>query len=192
MRHIKSVLAACFACTAALILAGGSVCSGQDPVDQKELQKAQEFYRAGQRFMLEGDFAAANEEFIKAEIVLRTIPELPAVPAADMPAVPVAGQKKKAAPRDAIDPDIYYNLGVGALQKGDFVQAEAAFQRVLELAPADKDASYNLGILYEKYLDRPADAVKYYTRYINLSDGSEGDVGQVTAWIEDIKERARR
>jgi tetratricopeptide (TPR) repeat protein len=193
MRSIKAVFLVSLAGIAALSIAGVPVCFGQDADAQKDIQKAQEFYRAGQKYMLEGDFAAANEEFMKAEIVLRTSSELPS-PAAprDIPALPVRGQEPAAAPSRALDPDIYYNLGVGALQKGDFIQAEAAFLRVIELTPLDKEACYNLGVLYEKYIGKPAEALKFYTRYINLSGEGDRDIEQVKGWIKDLKERARQ
>ncbi|HOU35705.1 MAG TPA: hypothetical protein PLJ26_01170 [Candidatus Omnitrophota bacterium] len=168
-------------------------CRGQDIAEHKDLRKAQEFYKSGQRYMLEGDFAAANEEFMKAEIVLRTAPEMPLPEEDAQPYSSAARSPVKTAPQGLpLDPDIYYNLGVGALQKGDFIQAEAAFLRVVELTPLDKDACYNLGVLYEKYLNKPQEAVRFYTRYINLSDAKDTDVEQVRAWIADIKERMKR
>jgi len=58
--------------------------------------------------------------------------------------------------------------------------------------PLDKDACYNLGVLYEKYLDKPREAIKFYTRYINLADEADNDAEQVKAWVADIKERMRQ
>lgn len=170
-----------------------SLCRAQDGPQQKDLRKAQEFYSAGQRYMLAGDFAAANEEFMKAEIVLRTAPELPHPDDGAQPYPSVERTPgRTASPGLPLDPDIYYNLGVGALQKGDFIQAEAAFLRVIELTPLDKDACYNLGVLYEKYLNKPQEAVRFYTRYVNLSDAKDTDVERVKGWIADIKERMKR
>ncbi len=196
-----------FICFAAQCSLQGPVCCAQDEQEQKELGQAREFYRAGQKYMLQGDFASANEEFMKAEIVLRTSSEvpLPEAPSGGYEAfskgseassggseAPALTQEKAAAPGNALDPDIYYNLGVGALQKGDFAQAEAAFLRVAELSPLDKEACYNLGVLYEKYLNKPQEAIRFYTRYVNLSDTGDRDVDRVKGWIADLKERMKR
>ena len=187
-------------CFAALGSLQGPVCCAQDEQEKKELGQAREFYRAGQKYMLQGDFASANEEFMKAEIVLRSSSEvlLPEAPSGGSEAssggsgAPALPQEKAAAPGNALDPDIYYNLGVGALQKGDFAQAEAAFLRVAELSPLDKEACYNLGVLYEKYLNKPQEAIRFYTRYVNLSDTGDRDVDRVKGWIADLKERMKR
>jgi len=133
------------------------ICFAQAGQQQTDIDKAQEFYRAGQRYMLEGNFTAANNEFMKAEVVLKAKSEF-----AKEASAQEASYQKRPLHRDetasghALEPDIYYNLGVGALQKGDFIQAEAAFLRVIELMPLDKDACYNLGVLYENTLINPA------------------------------------
>jgi tetratricopeptide (TPR) repeat protein len=181
---------------AALMCAAGMrPCAGQQTVDQEYIARAREFYRDGQKHMRSGNFTAANDAFIKAETVLRAeaaLPELPLAPEAQEAAAPTQGGPSAAMkPGQSLDPDIYYNLGVGALQKGDFVQAEAAFLRVAELDPLDKESCYNLGVLYEKYLDKPKEALKYYTRYISLSDESDRDVERVKGWIKEIDQRVR-
>ena len=177
-----------YLCSIAMFLMMISASAGQN-----DIGKAQDFYLEGQRHMRDGNFTAANEAFMKAEIVLRTVSELPQAAALEeIASGPDTGNGEAQPAVRSLDPDIYYNLGVGALQKGDFAQAEAAFLRVTELSPLDKEACYNLGVLYEKYLDKPRAAIKYYTRYINLSDSNDRDVGQVKGWIRDIQERARR
>ena len=185
-----AMAAAVFVCAAA-----GQACAGEQPDGQEYMTRAQELYRAGQKHMLDGNFTAANDAFMKAETVLRAEESMPVAPAsyeqdqspppeaAIPPAIVKAGH--------ALDPNIYYNLGVGALQKGDFVQAEAAFLRVVELAPLDKEACYNLGVLYEKYLDRPKEALKFYRRYVDLADDDDRDIERVKGWIKEIDQRAR-
>ncbi|MCU0651000.1 MAG: tetratricopeptide repeat protein [Candidatus Omnitrophica bacterium] len=156
------------------------------------MQQAKDYYRAGQKYMREGDFSAANGAFMKAELLLRAedavSPASPQYP----PLVPSSRLKEQDdRSRKTIGPDIYYNLGVGALQKGDFLQAEAAFRRVVELVPTDKEACYNLGVLYEKFLARPKDALKYYLRYVNLADDADADVERVKGWIKQINSQER-
>jgi tetratricopeptide (TPR) repeat protein len=169
-------------------------CAAQQPQSQETVQKAKDFYREGQRYMREGNFSAANDAFMKAELTLRSEESAPVVfsPGTGRLSAEPQNTDKNAVPaKPAIDPNIYYNLGAGALQKGDFVQAEAAFRRVVELVPDDKEASYNLGVLYEKYLNRPKDALKYYLRYVNLSDEQDLDVERVKAWIREINSQVR-
>jgi tetratricopeptide (TPR) repeat protein len=196
MKSILPFALAVFAGAAILFLTGGAAWGVQPADIRPDLKQAQEFYAAGQKHMREGDFTAANDAFEKAEMVLSAVETLPAIPApevpAQLPAQQGAGRRgASAVPADTLDPNIYFNLGVGALQKGDFIQAEAAFLRVVDLSPLDKESFYNLGVLYEKYLDRPKDALKYYKRYIDLCAGSARDVETVKGWIKGIKERVR-
>jgi tetratricopeptide (TPR) repeat protein len=144
--------------------------------------------------MRENNFSAANDAFMKAELTLRSETAAPAVLPPEQgrgSAQPNGTENGPAPSKAAIDPNIYYNLGAGALQKGDFIQAEAAFRRVVELVPTDKESCYNLGVLYEKYLNRPKDALKYYLRYVNLSDEKDLDVERVKGWIREINAQAR-
>jgi tetratricopeptide (TPR) repeat protein len=168
--------------------------ASQQGQSQEDVRKAKDFYREGQRYMREGNFSAANDAFMKAELILRSEEAAPAVLSPEpsqTSAQPQEQQKNPSPAKSAIDPNIYYNLGVGALQKGDFIQAEAAFRRVVELVPEDKESCYNLGVLYEKYLNRPKDALKYYLRYVNLCDEHDLDVERVKGWIRDINAQAR-
>jgi len=201
MKSVSSVILAAFAGLAVLSIAADPAWSGQPAEGPVHIRQAQEFYSAGQQYMKDGNFTAANDAFMKAELVLSSVETLPEVPEApdaqprlqQPPPPPQAPQIKSSSvvPAVALDPDIYYNLGVGALQKGDFIQAEAAFLRVVELAPLDKEACYNLGVLYEKYIYRPKDAVSYYKRYIVLSDEGDRDAERVKGWVKEINERAR-
>jgi tetratricopeptide (TPR) repeat protein len=179
------IIVMCMACS--------HICAGQSTDNAGELKKVEDFYNAGKKYMQAGNFSAANEEFMKAELVLRLRREMPTeLLTFDSVAAPNAAIEANVVPEHALEPNVYYNLGVGALQKGDFAQAESAFLRVLQINPLDKEACYNLGVLYEKFLDRPEEAVRYYTRYINLTDDADRDVEQVKSWIKEMKQRARQ
>ena len=170
------------------------LCAAPQAQSQEAVQKAKDFYREGQKYMRENNFSAANDAFMKAELTLRSEEAASAVlpPGQGRGSAQPNGTESSPAPaKAAIDPNIYYNLGAGALQKGDFIQAEAALRRVVELVPTDKEACYNLGVLYEKYLNRPKDALKYYLRYINLSDEKDLDVERVKGWIREINSQVR-
>jgi tetratricopeptide (TPR) repeat protein len=192
MRHKFFIAGAAFAF--AVFFQAGELCAAQQAQSQEAVQKAKDFYREGQRHMREGNFSAANEAFMKAEITLRSEKAASAVLPSEQGRGPAQPEGTGSAPvpaKAAMDPNIYYNLGAGALQKGDFIQAEAAFRRVVELVPTDKESCYNLGVLYEKYLNRPKDALKYYLRYVNLSDEKDLDVERVKGWIGEINAQAR-
>jgi tetratricopeptide (TPR) repeat protein len=194
MRHEFIIAGAILVFAAVLPARGQRSFAAQQDQSPESVQKAKDFYREGQRHMREGNFTAANDAFMKAELTLRSEEAAPVVlsPGTGWLSAQPQGAENAALPaKAAVDPNIYYNLGVGALQKGDFIQAEAAFRRVVELVPADKESSYNLGVLYEKYLNRPKDALKYYLRYVNLSEPEDLDVERVRAWIREINSQAR-
>jgi tetratricopeptide (TPR) repeat protein len=170
------------------------LCAAPQAQSQEAVQKAKDFYREGQKYMRENNFSAANDAFMKAELTLRSEEAGSAVlsPGQGPGSAQPKGTEIIPGPaKAAIDPNIYYNLGVGALQKGDFIQAEAALRRVVELVPTDKESCYNLGVLYEKYLNRPKDALKYYLRYVNLSNDQDLDVERVKGWIREINSQVR-
>jgi tetratricopeptide (TPR) repeat protein len=192
MSHKFFISGAVFAFAVFPLAAG--LCAAPQAQSQEAVQKAKDFYREGQRHMRENNFSAANDAFMKAELTLRSEEASSAVlpPGQGLGSAQPKGTESSPAPaKAAVDPDIYYNLGAGALQKGDFIQAEAALRRVVELVPTDKEACYNLGVLYEKYLNRPKDALKYYLRYVNLSDEKDLDVERVKGWIREINSQVR-
>ena len=182
MSHKFFISGAAFAF--AVFSLAAELCAAQPDQSQEAVQKAKDFYREGQRYMRENNFSAANDAFMKAELTLRSDEAAPMVLSPETKSNPIPAKA-------AIEPNIYYNLGAGALQKGDFIQAEAAFRHVVELVPTDKESCYNLGVLYEKYLNRPRDALKYYLRYVNLSKGQDLDVERVKGWIREINAQAR-
>jgi tetratricopeptide (TPR) repeat protein len=196
MKSIHSLMKAVFVLPAVLAIAVPPAWSGQPAEGAGTLRQAQEFYSTGKKYMQNGNFTAANDAFEKAELVLGATGALPPLPEAPDMSPQLLPQAPRSPARgavsvDTLDPNIYYNLGVGALQKGDFIQAEAAFLRVVDMSPLDKEACYNLGVLYEKYFNRPKDALIYYKRYINLSDENDRDVERVKGWMKVINERAR-
>jgi tetratricopeptide (TPR) repeat protein len=91
----------------------------------------------------------------------------------------------------AADPGSVYALNRLALIKrrqGQFSAAEAAWLRATQADPQYAYAWYNLGVLYDLYLqDLPA-ALDYYKRYQQLSDAADQDL-MVSRWIEDLERR---
>jgi tetratricopeptide (TPR) repeat protein len=165
-----------------------------------KLEKAKDYFSIGQVFLKEGNYAAANAEFAKAELTLQeasmTAPE---DLAGEKPKENDKAEKEKKQVEKAMsyyleeikketsNPDYYYNLAIEYLNKGQFVSAEESFKLVVNLNPLDKDACFNLGILYDNYLGNPEKASKYYQQYLNIAPDAP-DAGQVRSWIKAIKD----
>ncbi len=170
----------------------------QDPsiISRKQkLEKAKDYFSLGQLFIKNGNYSAANAEFAKAELMLQEA----AITPAENKIPQKAGEKDESKQvekvmtyyleeikKETSSPDYYYNLGVDYLNKGQFVLAEESFKLVVNLNPLDKDACYNLGILYENYLGNKEKAQKYYQQYLNIAPDAP-DAQQVKGWIKQIK-----
>ena len=63
----------------------------------------------------------------------------------------------------------YNQLGVLYGKVGVYDKAADQFRRAVELDTSFSTGYYNLGILYQSHLNRPADAVAAYRRYLDLS-----------------------
>ena len=81
--------------------------------------------------------------------------------------------------------NLYYNLAIEYLKTKQFNQAAEELNKVIQLDPKDKDAFYNLGVLYENYLGDLERARLYYKRYIKLAPHAV-DVKNVKSWIRRI------
>ena len=91
----------------------------------------------------------------------------------------------------AADSDSVYalnRLGLIKRRQGQFSEAEVAWQRATRADPQYAYAWYNLGVLYDLYLqDLPA-ALDHYKRYQQLSDAADQDL-MVNRWIADLERR---
>jgi tetratricopeptide (TPR) repeat protein len=165
-----------------------------------KLEKAKDYFSIGQLFIKEGNYSAANGEFAKAELMLQdasiTAPE-------DEARNKTAGNDKTESEKKQVEkamsyyleeikketsnPDYYFNLAIDYLNKGQFVLAEESFKLVINLNPLDKDACYNLGILYDNYLGNKEKAFKYYQQYLNLAPDAP-DAPLVKGWMKAIKD----
>ena len=76
-------------------------------------------------------------------------------------------------------------LGMLLRRQGKFSEAEAAYLRAIEADPDYALAHYNLGVLYELYLQRLDDALLHFEKYQSLNGGDK----QVERWIADLKRR---
>lgn len=76
-------------------------------------------------------------------------------------------------------------LGMLRRRQGRFEDAEAAYLKAVTADPEYPLAHYNLGVLYELYLQQLDAALQHFERYQELS----GEDEQVAKWIVDLKRR---
>jgi len=76
------------------------------------------------------------------------------------------------------------NLGTANRKLGRFAEAEGYFKRTLEITPEYVFAVYQLATMYDEDMARPADALAYYKRYLELV-GEDPDVEER---IEELEE----
>ncbi len=77
-------------------------------------------------------------------------------------------------------------LGLLSRVNGDFEAAEQHYKNCIDRVPGNSAAYLNLGILYELYLGRLADALLNYRQYQSLQ--SEED-RRVKGWVMDLERR---
>jgi len=90
-----------------------------------------------------------------------------------------------------LNPDraVYYNeLGMMSRREGRFDEARRYYARALELDPNCAHAHLNIGILYDLFLQDPAQAMQHYQRYRELTPA---EAGTVAKWIADLQQRSR-
>lgn len=75
-------------------------------------------------------------------------------------------------------------LGILYRETGDLGRARVAYERALDADPNYALAHYNLGILFDAHLKRPADALNHYREYLRL--GHADDL-KVLAWVAEIE-----
>ncbi len=79
-------------------------------------------------------------------------------------------------------------IGILSREQRDYARAQAAYERVLKLQPDNALAHFNLAILLDEYLKRPADALPHYKEYQRLS--GKQDL-RVLAWVAEIEAAAK-
>jgi Flp pilus assembly protein TadD len=77
-------------------------------------------------------------------------------------------------------------LGVIARERGDLLTAEASYQQCIKVQPEYAGCYLNLGILYELYLGRYADALDAYRTYQTLAAMPDE---RVQGWVDDLARR---
>jgi tetratricopeptide (TPR) repeat protein len=77
-------------------------------------------------------------------------------------------------------------LGILYRESSDYAHAEQAYRKSIELKPEDAAAHLNLGILYEIYLKRPAEALTQYREYQRIAGPKNLMVG---IWIRQLESK---
>ena len=78
------------------------------------------------------------------------------------------------------------SLGIAYRGLGKFKEAEKAYNRAMGIDPGLAEAHLNLGVLYDLYMNRLADAVRLYRSYKKLAGPNE----IVDVWIADLEQRS--
>ena len=173
MRKLITALLVCAsACPAAF---------AADQTRQQRLDEASQLYQQGKQLVEKGDYKAANQAFLKAQEILKQDP------------VPVEALEEKAAlpgtpaPADLVRrADYLFNEAVIALKDEEFKKAQSSLEEAVRLNPNDKDAYYNLGILYEVYLKDKREAAKCYLRYVLLEQDAQ-KAAMVRGWLRALR-----
>ncbi len=91
---------------------------------------------------------------------------------------------KKAIDVNASQVVAYNELGIIYRRSGRLEQAASIYNEGLKVDPAAEDIHWNLGILYDRYLPNPAQALIHYERYQQLT---QSDDEYLQAWINALR-----
>ncbi len=75
--------------------------------------------------------------------------------------------------------DTHFNMAVMFTRKRDYGRAAKEFQQVVELAPDDAEAYYNLGVIYAEHLPNRDKAISFFRKYLVLNPR-----GQDASWAK--------
>lgn len=159
--------------------------SGEELTREQRVERANQLYKDGRSLVEEGDYTAANARFAEAQALLGE--DLVSPPRAGS----VSGKKsRKAAADDRLRrADALYNEAVIHIKTEEIRKAQSCLEEAVRLNPRDKDAYYNLGIIYERYLKDRNEAAKCYLRYVFLeTDAAKAAV--VRGWVKELKKGA--
>ena len=102
----------------------------------------------------------------------------------DAAAEPLLRQVVAQKPGNAV---AWNELGILQRRAGHFVEARQAYEQALAANPEYADAELNLGILFDLYLQQPAQALPHYRRFQALSATPDK---KVALWIAALSKTA--
>ncbi len=79
--------------------------------------------------------------------------------------------------------EMHYNLGVFYTKNKEYERAVAEFNKVVEIAPDDAYAHFNLGYIYSEYLVDRSKAVEHFRRYLTLAKAGDKDIEWVKKYL---------
>ena len=79
----------------------------------------------------------------------------------------------------------YNNLGIAYREAGQFDKAEEAYRKAVAQRPDWETVHFNMGVLYDLYLNRPSEALGHYRDYLRLHGRDE----TVEVWVADLEQR---
>ena len=103
-------------------------------------------------------------------------------------AISLADSPSAASSERAASSELYNNLAIAYREHGEFKKAEETYRKAITLNPKFATAYYNLGVLYDLYLNQPSDAIRCYQEYEKLA----GQNQTVDVWIADLEQRTAR
>ena len=163
--------------------------TGGEPQAAAVPAAAMTLFEQSTALMAAGDYVEAEFRFKK---FLLRYPDYPGA-YVNLAIIHAANQDDEAA-RAALDAALTLNpdhpsalslLGQILRRNGDFQGAEAAYLKAVTVRPDYALAHYNLGVLYELYLQRLDAALEHFETYQALV----GEDKQVEKWIADLRRR---
>lgn len=103
-------------------------------------------------------------------------------------AIALSERSTEASSGRATSYELHNNLAIAYREHGEFKKAEEAYRKAMALNPNFAPVYYNLGVLYDLYLNQPGEAVRYYRDYERLAGKSQ----TVDVWIADLEQRTAR
>lgn len=82
--------------------------------------------------------------------------------------------------------DAYNQLAILQREQGRFGEAEANYRKALSIWPWHGESHKNIGILYDLYMGKSAEALAHFEAYQQLQASEDK---QVTGWIADLQRR---
>lgn len=200
-----------------LIIFCFSVCGFSLAEDSQD--KAQEHYRRGKEYSSQGDYLKANEEFKMAEELLKNFKVSSPKQELSRKEILIKRQEKfnaevnltlakaykmakfgknqqamtlylKTLKFVSDNSDIHYNLASFYIKQLNYWEATQELKYVIKINREDADAYYNLGILYEIYLNDINEAMKCYDKYLELKPDALDQL-LVCSWIESLKKNKK-
>jgi Tfp pilus assembly protein PilF len=189
---------AAFAAALSLLAACGSAPAKNDGAATASTEvssSARTAFDAGVAAMKAGQWVEAERQLMQ---VIRTQPNLSGAwlnlalvyEQTKRPAADIEKQFKKAIEVNPANMPAHNQYGIWLRSQGRFKDAEAIYLKALQTDAGRADTHLNLGILYDLYLGKPAQALTHYEKYLALK-GESADTGRVKNWVADLQRRSK-